>query len=179
MIKRTIPLIIFLMIIYLMYKGLSLDPTTIPSPLLDKPVPEFSLPSLLAADVSLTNNTLQGQNYLINVWATWCVGCRIEHDYLKFIAISSGLPILGLNWRDDEALALNWLTELGNPYQDIAFDPDGRVSIDFGVYGAPETYLVSADGTIAYKHIAPLNDDVWNTEFIPRIIDLCGSYPCD
>jgi cytochrome c biogenesis protein CcmG/thiol:disulfide interchange protein DsbE len=179
MIKRTIPFIIFLLILYFMYRGLSLSPTTIPSPLLDKPVPEFSLPSLLTSEHNLTNNSFQGENYLINVWATWCIGCRIEHDYLKFIAISSGLPILGLNWRDDKDLALNWLTELGNPYQDIAFDPDGRVSIDFGVYGAPETYLVRADGTIAYKHIAPLNADVWNNEFIPRIIDLCGNYPCD
>jgi cytochrome c biogenesis protein CcmG/thiol:disulfide interchange protein DsbE len=178
MIKYSIPLITLTLVLFIMYRGLDLDPTVVPSPLIDKPVPVFSLPSLLDSDTVITNNSFIDQVHLINVWATWCVGCRIEHDFLNTITSASGIPILGLNWRDSQSEALLWLDNLGNPYIDTAFDPDGKVSIDFGVYGAPETYLIRSDGTIAYKHIAPLTVDVWEGEFIPRITDLCGSYPC-
>jgi cytochrome c biogenesis protein CcmG/thiol:disulfide interchange protein DsbE len=103
------------------------------------------------------------------VWATWCVGCRQEHNFLLKLADEGQIPIYGLNWRDRDDEAQVWLEQLGDPYVVSGYDGDGRVGIDWGVYGAPETFLISADGTVLYKHISPLNQRVWDTEFVPRI----------
>ena len=141
----------------------------IPSPLLERQGPTFALPSLADPSRIVGSETYAGDIALVNVWATWCVGCRAEHDFLMTLAARDVVPIFGLNWRDQRDLALNWLAQLGDPYIDTAFDQDGRIGIDWGVYGAPETFLIAADGTVLYKHISPLTEQVWQDEFWPRI----------
>lgn len=145
------------------------DPSYVPSPLVGKPAPEFDLPRLDDPSVRLRKADLLGDVSLVNVWGTWCVGCRQEHPFLNALARRGDVRIFGLNWKDDPALARRWLAELGNPYVAVAMDQDGRAAIDWGVYGAPETFLLDAAGNVLYKHIAPLNDEVWEQEFLPRI----------
>lgn len=149
--------------------GLYRDPSYVPSPLIGKPAPGFSLPALADTDLQVGTADMLGDISLLNVWATWCVGCREEHDTLLRIAAESGIPIYGLNWKDDIVKARAWLRELGDPYAATAIDEDGRVAIDWGVYGAPETFLIDRDGTVLYKHIAPITMAVWEEEFLPRI----------
>jgi len=174
----AIPVLLFTMIGVLFYRGLDLNPTYIPSPLIGKSAPEYSLPSLTNASAATGTDDFLGQVSLVNVWATWCVGCRQEHGFLVELSKADIVPIYGVNWRDNRASALDWLNTLGNPYVSSAFDEDGSVAIDWGVYGAPETFLVDRDGTVLYKHIAPLNYDVWEREFMPRILEKCGTIPC-
>lgn len=149
--------------------GLGKDPSYVPSPLIGKPVPEFRLPELGHPDRVVTQADLGKQVSLLNVWATWCGGCRQEHGALLEIAREGDVPIYGLNWKDDDDAALGWLAKLGNPYVATAVDNDGRVAIDWGVYGAPETFLIDANGTVLYKHIAPITMEIWKSEFLPRI----------
>ena len=164
------PLIMVAIMIPVFVIGLSRDPTEVPSPLLNKPAPEFELPSLKDPARTVGSDDYAGQMALVNVWATWCVGCRQEHDYLLKLASETDIPIYGLNWRDHRGDALAWLRQLGDPYVASAFDEDARVGIDWGVYGAPETFLISADGIVLYKHISPLTEAVWLSEFQPRIL---------
>jgi cytochrome c biogenesis protein CcmG/thiol:disulfide interchange protein DsbE len=141
----------------------------VPSPLIGKPAPQFTLPSLQDASYPVDSKELLGQPWVLNVWGTWCGGCRQEHDTLLAIAAQRVVPVVGLNWKDDDQLARQWLVQLGNPYSVVAVDREGRTAIDWGVYGAPETFLIGPDGTVLYKHIAPMTMDVWNREFLPRI----------
>jgi cytochrome c biogenesis protein CcmG/thiol:disulfide interchange protein DsbE len=145
------------------------DIHALPSPLIGKPAPEFALTDVLDANRVVSNTSLKGQVYVLNVWATWCVPCREEHPSLLAIAHSSSVPLIGLNWKDNRARAKLWLEQLGNPYQAVAFDGDGRAAIDWGVYGAPETYLVGKDGKVLFKFISPMSQEVWDQEFVPRI----------
>jgi cytochrome c biogenesis protein CcmG/thiol:disulfide interchange protein DsbE len=119
----------------------------------------------------VASKDLAGRVWLLNVWGTWCGGCREEHPVLLAIARQNVAPMIGLDWKDDSAAALQWLKELGNPYSAVASDQEGRVAIDWGVYGAPETFLIGPDGKVLYKHIAPMTMDVWNKEFLPRIAE--------
>jgi cytochrome c biogenesis protein CcmG/thiol:disulfide interchange protein DsbE len=137
--------------------------------LLDQQSPQFALPSLQDPSAIVGSADYAGEITLVNVWATWCGGCRDEHGYLMELAARGTVPIFGLNWRDKRTPALSWLQQLGNPYVTSAYDEDGRVGIDWGVYGAPETFLIAADGTVLYKHISPMNEQVWAEEFLPRI----------
>jgi cytochrome c biogenesis protein CcmG/thiol:disulfide interchange protein DsbE len=155
--KRFMPLIIFAVLVAFLAVGLTLNPREVPSPLIGKPAPEFELP-LLMRDGSFSNKDLIGQVTLINVWASWCFACRQEHEVVKHIS-QSGVRIIGLNYKDDAADAKNWLARLGNPYQAIAADRDGRIAIDWGVYGAPETFLIDKAGIIRHKVIGPLSDE--------------------
>jgi len=152
-----------------LFVGLFRDPRYVPSPLIGKPAPEFTLPSLQDASYPVSSKELLGQPWVLNVWGTWCGGCRQEHDTLLAIAAQRAVPIVGLNWKDDNALAQQWLQQLGNPYAVVAEDREGRTAINWGVYGAPETFLIGPDGIILYKHIAPMTMEVWNKEFLPRI----------
>jgi len=174
----AVPVVVFAAIGVLFYKGLGLNPTYIPSPLLGKPAPVYELPTLRDPQTTTGTKDLLGQVSLVNVWATWCPGCRQEHPFLVELARQDIVPIYGVNWRDDRRAALQWLESLGDPYVASAFDTDGGVAIDWGVYGAPETFLVGPDGTVLYKHIAPLTPAVWEREFLPRIIEQCGSLTC-
>jgi cytochrome c biogenesis protein CcmG/thiol:disulfide interchange protein DsbE len=163
------PVLVFGLLLVVFYFGLQKDPGFVPSPLIGRPAPAFSMPRLDDPTATLTEANLRGQVSLLNVWATWCVGCRQEHQTLVDIARSGEVPIYGLNWKDDSAMARDWLARLGDPYAATGVDADGTVAIDWGVYGAPETFLIDADGTVLYKHIAPLTPEIWAREFLPRI----------
>lgn len=169
MTKFAVPILVLAALVAVLVVGLNRDPTFVPSPLIGKPAPEFSLPRLDDSSKLLSRADLLGDVSLVNVWATWCAGCRQEHPYLVTLARTGGVRIFGLNWKDDDTLARQWLDELGNPYAATGVDQDGRVAIDWGVYGAPETFLLDAGGNVLYKHIAPLTPEVWETEFAPRI----------
>ena len=150
------PLIIFGAMVVLLAIGLTLNPRLVPSPLIDKPAPVFELP-LLFKEGSFSNEDLLGHVTLVNVWASWCFACRQEHEVVKNLA-RSGVRVVGLNYKDEPADAKNWLARLGNPYQVVAVDYDGRIAIDWGVYGAPETFLIDKQGIIRHKVIGPLSD---------------------
>jgi cytochrome c biogenesis protein CcmG/thiol:disulfide interchange protein DsbE len=137
--------------------------------LIGKPAPLFSLGDVLDPAHTVSNAALKGQVYVLNVWGTWCVACREEHEALLAIARERVVPIIGLDYMDEREKAKQWLAQLGNPYQAVAFDTDGRTAIDWGVYGAPETFLVDAQGRVVYKFISPMTPEVWEHEFLPRI----------
>ncbi len=170
--RFIVPLVVFGLMVVVFWLGLGRDPSVVPSPLIGKTAPSFSLPRLDDPSQMLGDEVLRGQISLVNVWGTWCVGCRQEHDTLLAIAASGEVPIYGLNWKDDSLQARAWLSRLGNPYAATAVDADGRVAIDWGVYGAPETFLIDAQGTVVYKHIAPLTLEIWQRDFMPIIREL-------
>ena len=156
LLKRFMPLILFAALVVLLAIGLTLNPRLVPSPFIGKPAPEFELP-LLLSDGSFSNKDLIGHVTLLNVWASWCFACRQEHETVKSLS-RKGIRIIGFNYKDEAADAKNWLVRLGNPYQAIAADIDGRIAIDWGVYGAPETFLIDKSGIIRHKVIGPLSD---------------------
>jgi len=170
--RYLVPLAVFVGLAALLYKGLGMNPREIPSPLIGKPVPEFSLPRLADPDRLITNKDLLGKVSLVNVWATWCVSCRAEHEVLVQFARKGLVEIYGLNWKDDSAAAREWLRQLGDPYVATAVDQEGRTAIDFGVYGAPETFLVDHEGLIRFKHAGPLTNDLLREEILPLVQDL-------
>ena len=159
--KLFLPLILFAVMAAFLFRGLSLDPQSMPSALIDRPLPEFTLPAL-GEDRTLSRGDLLGQVALLNVWATWCVSCRVEHPFLQQIA-DSGVPIYGVNYKDEDAAALRWLQELGNPYRANIADHEGGLGLDLGVYGAPETYLLDAAGVIRYRHVGVVDEREWQT----------------
>ena len=142
-----------------------LDVHEIKSPLIGKPAPGFALPSVTDPTRRIDSKALAGRMYAVNVWGTWCAGCREEHSALMAIARSTALPIIGIDWKDDSAQARQYLAQLGNPYREVVADSDGRVAIDWGVYGAPETFLVSPAGVILAKYIGPLSEALWAEKF--------------
>ena len=175
MTRYLAPLIVVAVMIPVFIIGLSLDPTEVPSPLINKAAPQFELPTLKEPGRTVGSADYDGQVALLNVWATWCVGCRQEHDYLMKLAAEIDIPIYGLNWRDRRTPALDWLRQLGDPYVASAYDEDGRVGIDWGVYGAPETFLIDEEGVILHKHISPMTEEVWQKDFQPKILAAKGT----
>jgi cytochrome c biogenesis protein CcmG/thiol:disulfide interchange protein DsbE len=169
--KFLLPGALFIVLAVFFAMGLNpkRDIHELPSPLIGKSAPPFKLPEVLNADKTVSSADLAGQVYVFNVWATWCVACREEHEALLSIAQQKVVPIIGLDWKDERDRARDWLQQLGNPYNAVAFDSEGRTAIDWGVYGAPETYLVDKKGRILFKHIAPMTQEVWDQEFMPRI----------
>ena len=170
--RYSIPLVIFGVIAAFLLKGLDMNPREIPSPLIGKPIPAFSLPSLEQEETLITNKDLLGNVYLLNVWATWCVSCRAEHQTLVELSRSGNVDIVGLNWKDERQKAQVWLRQLGNPYMANIFDKKGRTAIDLGVYGAPETFLVDSQGIIRYKHAGPITHELFKDKFLPLIEQL-------
>ena len=170
--RYAIPLIGVLILIPILILGLRSDPSALPSQYIGKPAPEFSLPTLEDPARTFSNEDLRGQVSLVNIWATWCGGCRTEHGFLMELARSNTIPIYAIDWRDKRPAALKWLEQLGNPYVMSGFDEDGRVGIDWGVYGAPETFLINADGNVVYRFTGPLSRMAWEQEFEPRIAEL-------
>nr|VFJ54818.1 MAG: cytochrome c biogenesis protein CcmG, thiol:disulfide interchange protein DsbE [Candidatus Kentron sp. FW]VFJ57893.1 MAG: cytochrome c biogenesis protein CcmG, thiol:disulfide interchange protein DsbE [Candidatus Kentron sp. FW] len=160
---------IFIGLIALLWAGLGRDPRLVPSPLVGKPVPIFELPSLRDREITLSNADLQGKVSLLNVWATWCVSCRREHGFLMALARNGAIPIFGLNYKDNRSAAVAWLDRIGDPYMASVYDPEGRLGLDLGVYGTPETFIVDANGVIAYKHVGPITEDVWRERMLPVI----------
>ncbi|MDH5345846.1 MAG: DsbE family thiol:disulfide interchange protein [Gammaproteobacteria bacterium] len=171
MIRFTAPLIVFALLILVFIKGLDPDRNLneLPSPFLGKTAPAFDLPRLDDLSQRITNRDYDGEVVLVNFWATWCVGCRREHPFLMELSRENVVPIYGIDWRDQREPALEWLERLGNPYVASGFDVDAKTGIDWGVYGAPETYLISRDGRVLHKHLGPLYREAWETDFLPLI----------
>jgi cytochrome c biogenesis protein CcmG/thiol:disulfide interchange protein DsbE len=167
--RYVIPAVVFAVLVVFLAIGLNLDPREVPSPLVGKPVPEFTLTRLKDPNASFSNEDLKGGVSLLNVWATWCVSCRAEHELLMALANSNRVSIYGLNYKDDRKDALRWLQALGDPYTANAFDGDGRVGIDWGVYGTPETFVIDKHGVIRHKIIGPITVDRLNQELLPLI----------
>jgi cytochrome c biogenesis protein CcmG/thiol:disulfide interchange protein DsbE len=172
--RFLIPLGIFGVLVAFLAIGLNLKPREVPSPLIDKPAPAFTLAQLQEPARKLSPSDLKGKVWLLNVWGSWCVSCRQEHPLLVELGKSNVVPIVGLNWKDDRDAALKWLDQLGNPYTVSVVDPDGRVAIDYGVYGAPETYVIDRDGVIRYKQIGPISPEVLTETILPLVRRLQG-----
>jgi cytochrome c biogenesis protein CcmG/thiol:disulfide interchange protein DsbE len=168
--KLFLPLILFAMLAITLFRGLGLDPGEMPSALLDRPLPAFSLPGLGQTRL-LSQADVKGQPALLNVWATWCVSCRVEHPYLKQLA-ERGIPIFGINYKDDDSAAQHWLDELGNPYRFNIVDREGTLGLDLGVYGAPETYLLDGNAVVRYRHVGVVDEKVWQTILEPLYLEL-------
>lgn len=169
-----IPIAIFLGVVVYMAVGLTLDPQKLPSTLIDKPVPDFDLPPIEGYERGFATEDLEGQVAMINVWGSWCVACIYEHPLLMEIARQDLVPIYGLDWKDPPGEGTKWLREKGDPYTLIGDDADGRVAIDFGVTGAPETFIVDKEGRIRYKYIGPITPEDWENTIYPLIRELRG-----
>jgi cytochrome c biogenesis protein CcmG, thiol:disulfide interchange protein DsbE len=167
-----IPLGVFVILIAFLAIGLTRDPREVPSPLINKPAPAFQLPQLKDPSKTFSPESMRGKVWLLNVWASWCISCRDEHPLLIQYARSGALPIYGLNYRDKREDALAWLGDLGDPYVLSASDSDARVGIDYGVYGAPESYLIDRNGVIRFKQIGPITPDIWEKTILPLARDL-------
>lgn len=163
-----IPLV-FLALVVVLGIGLTLDPRNIPSPLIGKPVPEFSLPPVKGRTLGLASADLKGEVSLVNVFASWCVACRQEHPLFMQLKANGAVAIHGINYKDKPEDAAQWLDELGDPYTRTGADLDGKVSIDWGVYGVPETFVIDRDGRIAYKQIGPITPQVLRDTILPLI----------
>jgi cytochrome c biogenesis protein CcmG, thiol:disulfide interchange protein DsbE len=175
--RRILPIAIFVVLLAILGYGLTRNPSLVSSPLIGKPVPDFSLPLLHEQDSTIGNYDLRGSPYLLNVWASWCAACRVEHPLLMQVAEQRMLPVYGVNYRDTREDALAWLERHGNPYEAVIFDQRGEFGLDLGVYGAPETFLVDRNNVIVYKHIGPITEQVWADEFHSRIVELLISKP--
>lgn len=167
--RALLPLAIFLIVVGFLFKGLFLDPREVPSPLVGKPAPQFSLPRLDDPQKVFSPKEMLGQVWLFNVWASWCGACRDEHPLLVELAKTGFVPVYGMDYKDAREDAQQWLDQRGNPYAAVAVDMDGRVGIDYGVYGVPETYVIDKAGTIAYKQIGPVTEEALRDKIIPLI----------
>ncbi len=172
--RFAIPLGIFIIIVGLLAYGLQLDPKKVPSPLIGKPAPAFSLAKLDAPQQFLSQKDLLGQVWVLNVWASWCVSCRAEHAIITRLSDLNLAPVIGLNYKDDADDARRWLQQFGDPYTTSIMDQDGRVGIDWGVYGVPETFVIGKDGLIKYKHIGPVTMESLEAEVLPVLRELTG-----
>lgn len=172
-----LPLLLFAAIGVFLAVGLTMDPRLVPSPLIGKPVPAFSLPPVRGRTLGLASADLKGEVSLVNVFASWCVACREEHPVFMQIKRDGIVPIHGLNYKDQPADAARWLDEMGDPYTRTGADLDGRVAIDWGVYGVPETFVIDREGTIAYKHIGAITPAIWNQTLLPLIRKLHAASP--
>mgnify|MGYP000663397034 CR=1 FL=1 len=163
--KLFVPLALFLVLVLFLLRGLDLDPREMPSALIDQPLPEFRL-GALGTKRMLSREDVIGEVSLFNVWATWCISCRVEHPYLQQLA-DQGVPIFGINYKDDAVDAALWLKELGNPYRLNISDTEGFLGLDLGVFGAPETYLVDREGMVRYRHVGVVDERIWQTVLGP------------
>ena len=166
------PLAIFLVLAVFLGVGLKLDPREVPSPLVNKPAPAFAAPSLPSPERTLRKEDMLGKVWMLNVWASWCGACRDEHPVLVEYSRRGGVPIYGLNYKDKREDGMGWLKQFGNPYVDSVFDQDGRIGIDYGVYGVPETFVIDRAGVIRYKHIGPITPDVLRDKIEPLLKQL-------
>jgi cytochrome c biogenesis protein CcmG, thiol:disulfide interchange protein DsbE len=170
--RFLLPLGIFIVLVVFLGIGLNRNPREVPSPLIDKPAPAFLVPQLHEPAKTISQKDMLGKVWLFNVWASWCVSCRQEHPVLVELSKKNVVPIVGLNYKDGREDGMKWLQDWGNPYVLSAFDQDGRVGIDYGVYGVPETFVVDKSGTIRYKHIGPLTQDAVEKKLLPLVQEL-------
>lgn len=174
MIRYLLPLAAFIVLVAFLLVGLNLNPRKIPSPLIGKPAPVFKLQQLHEPEKILESKDNLGKVWLLNVWASWCASCRDEHPLLVQLAKSDVVPIYGLNYKDKRDLAIQWLDQLGDPYTKSVMDIEGRVGIEYGVYGVPETYVIDKAGIIRYKQIGPVTADVLEKTILPLVKELQG-----
>jgi len=175
--RFTIPLVAFALLVVVLAVGIrqSPDKDLIPSPLIGKPAPDFSLPSLTDPGQRVSSTQLRGHWFIFNVWGTWCYACREEHPMLLKIRQAGVIPVIGLDWKDDRGDALSFLKDEGNPYQSIAVDHDGSEAIMWGVYGAPESFLVDPQGIVVSKFIGPITEEQWRQQILPRLTMSAGA----
>ncbi len=167
--RLFLPLAVFALLAVMLGVGLTLNPREVPSPFIGKPAPAFTLPQLHDPARTLTAAEMKGQVWLLNVWASWCAPCREEHPLLVAVAREKTVPIVGLNYKDDPRNAQEWLLRLGDPYKVSITDRDGRVGIDYGVYGVPETFVIDKAGIVRFKHVGPLTQEAWTGKLLPLI----------
>jgi cytochrome c biogenesis protein CcmG, thiol:disulfide interchange protein DsbE len=167
-----IPLGLFLALVVFLGIGLKLDPREVPSPLVGKPMPFFGSQKLQSPQQAFSPKDMLGKVWLLNVWASWCVACQQEHPVLMRFAKSKAVPIIGLDYKDQDALGLQWLERHGDPYDFSVTDPLGKAGLDLGVYGVPETFVVDKSGVIRYKHIGPISDDIITAKILPLVLEL-------
>lgn len=179
MTRYVLPLGIFIVIVAFLAVGLKLDPKHIPSPFIGKPAPDFTLPQLHNPDKTLSVSDLKGKVWLLNVWASWCVSCRAEHEVVKRFVATGEAPVYGLNYKDESNDALVWLSQLGDPYEASVVDYKGDVGIDWGVYGVPETFVIDQDGIVRHKQVGPVTDEIINSTILPLVKELKAGSPGD
>jgi cytochrome c biogenesis protein CcmG/thiol:disulfide interchange protein DsbE len=172
--KFAIPLVIFALLVGFVAIGLTRDPREVPSPLIGKPAPQFKLTRLEAPERTFSPEEMRGKVWLLNVWASWCVSCRVEHPVLVDMSRRKLVPIIGLDYKDQRADGLKWLTTHGDPYLLSAYDDEGKVGIDFGVYGVPETFVIDKEGVIRYKQIGPITPEALDRKIMPLVRKLEG-----
>lgn len=172
--RFLIPLAVFIVLVGFLAAGLQLNPREVPSPLIDKPAPPFTLPQLADPQRQFSQQDMLGRVWMLNVWASWCVACREEHPVLVDFAKRNVVPLYGLNYKDQRGEALAWLKQFGDPYALSIVDADGRIGIDYGVYGVPETYVIDKQGVIRYKRIGPVNREVLEAKILPLLRKLQG-----
>ncbi|MES2586085.1 MAG: DsbE family thiol:disulfide interchange protein [Pseudomonadota bacterium] len=170
--KFLIPLLLFVVLVGFLAVGLNRDPHEVPSPLIGKQAPAFELPQLADPQKTFSPESMKGKAWILNVWASWCVACREEHPVLVELGKLQVAPIIGLDYKDKRDDAMAMLTRQGNPYSLSAFDANGRVGIDYGVYGVPETYVIDKAGVIRFKHIGPITMELLNQKIIPLLGEL-------
>lgn len=167
--RYAVPVALLMGLLVLLGIGLRQDPSVVPSPLIGKPAPAFTLPLLEDETQTLTPQSLAGRTVLVNFFASWCAGCQVEHPLLMKLAQEQGVELVGLAYKDDPLETQQWLRRHGNPYRSIAKDRDGQVGLDWGVYGVPETYVLGADGTVLYKQIGPMTEQAWQELIAPLL----------
>jgi cytochrome c biogenesis protein CcmG/thiol:disulfide interchange protein DsbE len=172
--KFTIPLAVFVGLLIFLGIGLTKDPREVPSPLIDKPAPDFRLTQLSDPSRQFSPAEMRGKVWLLNVWASWCSGCQQEHPYLMEIASKNVVPIYGMDYKDQVTDAMQTLNRAGNPYNMVITDPEGRTGIDYGVYGVPETFVIDKQGVIRYKQIGPMTPEAFETTILPLVRKLNG-----
>jgi cytochrome c biogenesis protein CcmG/thiol:disulfide interchange protein DsbE len=172
--RFIIPLAIFLVLVGFLAAGLKLDPRAVPSPLIGKLAPSFTLPRLDDPNTTVQRDALLGKAWVLNVWASWCGPCRDEHPHIIALARTRQAPVIGLNYKDKRVDAQAWLKQLGDPYAMSLSDLDGRVGIDFGVYGVPETFVIDKQGVIRFKHVGPITPEILQSRVVPLLKELNG-----
>lgn len=172
MTKFLLPLALFVVLAAFLAVGLTRDPRAIPSPLINKPAPAFVLPQLSDPSKSFSSQEMRGKVWLLNGWASWCAACRDEHPLLVELARSGVVPIYGLDYKDERRAGLAWLEQFGNPYTLSISDTDGRVAIDYGIYGVPETFVIDREGVVRYKHTGPVTVEALQKKILPLVREL-------
>lgn len=173
--KNIIPFVIFFMIAIFLWQGLKQDPSRIPSPLVNKPLPHFTAIDLFDPHHALSNEIFEGRVSILNVFATWCLSCQTEHPILNDIHKDSRIELVGLNYKDNRDKSLRWLKEDGNPYDHIINDVNGELGINLGVYGTPETFVIDQKGMVRYKYIGPITSSIWKNQLKPVVDNLLQS----
>jgi len=167
--QQIVPITVVVLLIALLGYGLTREPGKLPSALIGKALPEFNLPALDTDAPRLTSQAIAGQVMLVNVWASWCVPCRVEHPQITRIALAADTPIIGINYKDTRPAARQWLNQLGNPFTRIAYDEDGQLAFDLGVSGVPESFIIDEDGVIRHKIVGPITPEIMTEEVLPLL----------